>query len=111
MPTLFIDPGALRNEMSLQARQTTPDGSGGFTEDWVETARVFARIEPVSADSYFGAGQKLETTSHRITMRYRADVASGMRLEKSGRVFSILTVSDPDESGRYLVCRTREEGR
>jgi head-tail adaptor len=31
-----------------------------------------------------------------------------MRLTKAGRVFEIVTVHDPDETGRYLVCRTKE---
>ena len=110
MRTLFIDPGALRSEFSLQACATTPDGLGGHTESWPEVATVFAQIEPVSASSKFGADQTLETVTHRITMRWRSDVASGMRLTKQGRVFDIVTVHDPDDSRRYVVCRVRESG-
>ncbi|WP_281685108.1 phage head closure protein [Thalassobaculum salexigens] len=73
-------------------------------------ATVFALIEPVSASAVFGAGQTLETVTHRITMRWRDGVASGMRLTRAGRTFEIVTVHDPDETGRYLVCRTREAG-
>jgi SPP1 family predicted phage head-tail adaptor len=73
-------------------------------------ATVFARIEPVSAESRFGAGQTLETLTRRITLRRRDGVASGMRFVRQGRVFEIVTVHDPDESGRYLVCRAREKG-
>ena len=72
---------------------------------------MFGFVDPVSAQSSFGAGQTLETVTHRITIRHRTDVASGMRFRRQGRIFSILTVHDPDESGRYLVCRAREEGR
>ena len=110
MATLFIDPGMLRTEMALKSCAMVPDGLGGFGEGWTEVATLFARIEPVSAESNFGAGQTLETVTHRITLRYREGVASGMRLEKAGRVFDIVTVHDPDETGRYLVCRTRETG-
>ena len=111
MAALHIDPGALRTELSLEACATTSDGLGGYTESWSEVATVFALIEPLAADSRFGADQTLETVTHRITLRFRADVASGMRFTRDGRVFDILTVHDPDESGRYLVCRTREVGR
>ena len=72
---------------------------------------MFARVEPVSAASRFGADQTLESVTHRVTMRHRGDVASGMRLMRRERVFDILTVHDPDETGRYLVCRVREAGR
>jgi SPP1 family predicted phage head-tail adaptor len=71
---------------------------------------LFARIEPVSAASRFGADQMLETVTHRITLRHRPGVASGMRFRRLARLFAIVTVHDPDETGRYLVCRVREEG-
>lgn len=107
----FIDPGALRTELSLQRPALTPDGLGGHSEDWSEVATLFARVEPVSAGVRFGAGQTVETTTHRITVRFRADLASGMRLVRDGRVFELVSVHDPDETGRYLVCRAREKGR
>lgn len=110
MAVLFIDPGELRTELALEACSTLPDGLGGFTEAWTETATLFARIEPVSATSVFGAGQTLESVTHRITLRRRDGVASGMRFARAGRVFDILTVHDPDESGRYLVCKVKEAG-
>ena len=33
-----------------------------------------------------------------------------MRFTKLGRRFDILTVHDPDETGRYLVCRAEGGG-
>lgn len=110
MAVLFIDPGQLRTELVLESCAVQADGLGGFSEAWSAVATLFAKVEPVSATSIFGADQTLETTTHRITMRHRAGVASGMRLVKGTRIFEIVTVHDPDESGRYLVCRTREVG-
>lgn len=111
MRSEFIDPGRLRHEVALESASLTPDGMGGHTESWMEFATVFARIEPVDAESRFGAGQSREAATHRFTIRYRGDVASGMRFTRGGRVFEIMTVHDPDETGRYLVCRTKEDGR
>ena len=107
----FIDPGAFRHELALEDVTRTPDASGGYVESWAEIATVFARIEPLAAESRFGADQTLEAVTHRVTMRHREGVASGMRLVRAGRIFEIVTVHDPDETGRYLVCRAREEGR
>lgn len=107
----FIDPGRLRHELALEECSYLPDSFGGHTETWAEIASLFAMIEPVSARSVFGAGQSLETVTHRITIRWRGHVASGMRFRRQGRVFSIVTVHDPDESGRYLVCQVKEVGR
>lgn len=110
MRTLFLDPGSLRAELSLQAATPVPDGMGGHAQDWAEIATVFARIEPVSAASRFGPDQTVETVTHRITLRWRNGVAAGMRFARHGRNFDIVTVHDPDETGRYLVCRAREIG-
>lgn len=110
MKVEFIDPGQLRHEVALESAALTTDGLGGHIESWTEVATVFARIEPIGATSEFGAGQTRETATHRFTIRHRGDVASGMRFKVNGPIFEILTVSDPDETGRYLVCRTREDG-
>lgn len=108
MRSLFVDPGSLRSELSLQGCTTTPDGLGGHGETWNETATVFAKVEPVSATSVFGPDQTVETVTHRVTLRWRAGVAAGMRFVRHGRILAIVTVHDPDDTGRYLVCRARE---
>ena len=111
MRTEFIDPGAFRQELTLEAATLAPDGAGGHAETWAEVATLFARVEPVSAASRFGADQTLERVTHRVTMRWRGDVASGMRLRRLSRLLQLVTVHDPDETGRYLVCQAREVGR
>ncbi len=110
MRALFVDPGALRTELSLEASAPVADGLGGFSESWTEIGTVFAKTEPIAATSVFAADQTLETVTHRVTLRWRGDVSSGMRFVRPGRVLNIITVHDPDETGRYLVCRCREEG-
>jgi SPP1 family predicted phage head-tail adaptor len=111
MKAEFVDPGALRTELSLQQVATVPDGMGGHAESWSEVGTVFGRVEPVSARMRFGAGQTLEEATHRVTLRFRADIASGMRLVRGDRAWSVLAAHDPDETGRYLVCRVKETGR
>jgi SPP1 family predicted phage head-tail adaptor len=110
MRATFIDPGALRHELSLQAPAPSSDGMGGHDAGWQEVATLFGLIEPIAQTGGFGAGQTLEENTHRITIRHRGGVGSGMRLMKQARIFDIVTVHDPDETGRYLVCRVREAG-
>lgn len=107
----FIDPGALRSEVALEEAVVSGDGAGGRVTTWTEVATVFARIVPVSAERSFAADQFVETVTHRVTLRFRDDVTSGMRFARQDRRFAIVAVHDPDETGRYLVCRVREEGR
>lgn len=105
----FVDPGRLGSELSLQQAVRTPDGMGGYAEDWQEMATVMALVEPLRAASRPGAGQRLETVTHRVTIRARDGVAAGMRFVRAGRALAIVTLRDPDETGRYLVCEAREE--
>ncbi len=111
MLTTFLDAGRLNQQLGLEQRVETPDGSGGTTVSFVEVAKVWALLEPVAAAMRNLAQQSTETVTHRISIRYRDDIASGWRFTKGTRTFRIITVHDPDETGRYLVCRTGEEGR
>ncbi|WP_416795934.1 phage head closure protein [Ciceribacter azotifigens] len=110
MATAAFDPGGMTARLTLEAPVDTPDGQGGATVTWSAVAGLWARIEPVTASVGEEAGGWV-TITHAIWMRHRGDVSSGMRLVKGGRVFVVETAHDPDESGRYLLCRCREEGR
>jgi SPP1 family predicted phage head-tail adaptor len=103
-----VDPGALRHELVLEIQSGAADGLGGRDDAWMPVATVFARIEPVSAGQTFAGAQDIEATTHRITLRHRVGVESGMRFVKGARRFRIVTVRDPDETGRFLICQTEE---
>ncbi|RCS23284.1 head-tail adaptor protein [Phyllobacterium salinisoli] len=111
MNTVFIDAGRFSSELALERNRPVSDDIGGYAENWEEVATLWGRIEPVSDTARFFGAQPLEEITHRITLRFRRDIESGMRLRKAERRFTILTIHDPDESGRYLLCRVREEGQ
>lgn len=105
-----IDPGRLRRPLTLEEATRVADGAGGFTPTWTAVATVFAALEPVAAVRRPGADQALQSVTHTVTLRARSGLTSGMRFTSGGRVFAIETIHDPDETGRFLVCRVREEG-
>ncbi len=111
MRTFAIDPGELRHELVLEGAAATPDGYGGTTESWATAATLFARMEPLSARQTVNTGQTIRIVTHRMTVRQDAAVESGMRFRKGDRIFDILTVYDPDETGRYFFCETSEVGQ
>lgn len=88
----------------------TPDGLGGHIQTWTEWAVMFGQIEPVNASSQFGARQAHERVTHRVLVRFREGLRSGMRFVTDGRHLHIVTIRDLDERGRYLLCQVREEG-
>ncbi len=106
----FIDPGRLRAELIVEDTIETGDGAGGVSRQWVEVATVFGHVEPVRARVRYGADQRHADITHRITIRHRSDIFRRMRFRRNERIFAIETITDPDESRRYLVCEAREAG-
>lgn len=106
-----FDPGHLRTRLVLQAMTPQSDGEGGHAEAWSDVAELWALVEPASVRDRFAAGRPLPDLTHRVTLRFRDDLRSGMRFAGRARRLSIRTVHDPDETGRFLICRTEEEGR
>jgi SPP1 family predicted phage head-tail adaptor len=109
MAPLFLDPGLLRQRASLQVADLAPNGSGGTTATWREVAEVSVRVEPVSVDARERFGRREATITHRVICRARGDVERGMAFGLGSRRLVVVSVHDPDESRRYLVCRCREE--
>lgn len=109
MQTLFIDPGMLSHELVLEKPVETTDGAGGFTTVWDSVATIWAKLEPINPEREFWSGRSVSEQTHRVTLRHRDDVRQGMRFRRQARLFPILAVQDADETGRYLIARTREE--
>ncbi|MEZ5841427.1 MAG: phage head closure protein [Hyphomicrobiales bacterium] len=108
MPNPIATPGRMRHRLVLEAPAGTPDGAGGRDPAWQEVAILRAAIEPVSAGSRDAADHREIAVTHRIRMRWRADVDGTMRLVKGERPFRILSVLDPDDTHRFLVIDVEE---
>jgi SPP1 family predicted phage head-tail adaptor len=104
-----FDPSQLSSRVVLERPVRTADGAGGATVDWDEVATLWARIEAVVAGERFAADRLATRVTHRITLRFRADVAGGMRIRHRGRVLVVTAWRDPDETGRFLVLDATEE--
>jgi len=105
----YFDAGRLRHAMELQKAVLTPDALGGQTEAWQPVATLWAHVAAAGASPVRRAdGEETEIT-HRLVLRADDRVERGMRLVEGERIFAIRTVRDLDETGRYLLCLTREE--
>lgn len=103
-----FDPGQLASRIVLEKPVRTADGAGGATVDWDEVATLWARIEPVSAAERFAADRLATRVTHRITLRFRADIEGGMRIRHRGRGLAVVAWRDPDENRRFLVLDAEE---
>lgn len=108
MALLDIDAGQLTARLVLERPEAVEDAQGGAETGFVELGRVWALIEPRGfAEDEKGPGL-VATVTHHVTVRARADLAAGQRFRKGARVFDILALRDPDETGRFQVALCRE---
>ena len=99
----------MRHRLTFEKPVPAADGAGGSTITWNEVAEVWGEITPLRpAERQVGEGI-VDTTSHKITIRFRSNVAAGDRFLLGQRVFAIKGVTDPGEDQRYLVCLADEE--
>lgn len=94
--------------LTLQEESKTSDGRGGNTVTWVDVVTVWAALEPVSAKERYASEQVQRETTHRIQIRYRTGVHSGMRAKHGNRIFSITGVVDVGEAHVKLQLDAKE---
>ncbi|MEZ5792517.1 MAG: phage head closure protein [Nitratireductor sp.] len=103
-----LDPGSLGTRVELYSQSMVADGYGGYEPQWNLVSAFQVRLEPVAGFSATLARTLEAGVTHKVTLRSRADVATAMELRKAGRRFEIVTMRDPDETGRYLQLDCRE---
>ena len=99
--------GALRHRLNLE--RSGQDGAGETV--WTPVDTVFAALTPISPRERETGGGLTGTVTHRIELRWRADVSSRDRLRLGERIFRIVAAHDLDETRRRLVVLAEEEGR
>lgn len=100
--------GALRSRVTIEAPVDAPDGAGGFTRSYATLAQVWAKIDPAGARDDFVEQRQEQSTTHVVTIRWRSDVKSQMRLIYRSRRLLIQSVVDLRERRRFLVCSCEE---
>jgi SPP1 family predicted phage head-tail adaptor len=100
--------GALRRRLRLEAPLDAPDEIGGATRGWTCVATLWAHVASLRGLTRL-QGERLEQAiTHRVTIRWRADVTGETRLTMGERVFAVRAARDPDEGRRVLVLDCEE---
>jgi len=101
--------GAARQRVALQSKVLTPDGGGGFAENWETYATVWAMFETGRGTQSLQAGRLESRVSQRVVIRKREDISPNHRLRLGPRIFAIRAIEDegPQALWMTLVC---EEG-
>lgn len=100
--------GLMRRQVTVLGSERVPDGGGGYTEQPVEIATVWSRVEPLQGREQILAMQTGMQRPYRFTLRYRPGVTGAKMLQYDGRRFDITSVVDPEERHRQLVIMAEE---
>jgi len=98
--------GSLNQRALLLANTLTPDGGGGFSDNWEAFASVWVAVEPIGGTDAFGPDRLEARVRHKLTLRRRTDMAAGQRAQIGARLFRIHTVIDegPQAALMTLLC-------
>lgn len=104
----------LNRLLVLEARQRTPDGSGGFAESWAELGQLWAEVTTRTGRERAEAAASLSSVTYRIVVRaapYGSDARpkAEQRFRDGLRSYVIQAVAERDADGRYLTCFADEE--
>ena len=96
----MIDPGQLSRRLVLEAPTESDDGAGGVTRIFSTVATLWASVEPVSARSAVVTDALGAIITHRIRIRYGADITPRHRFRDGETVFRIVAISERER--RFL---------
>lgn len=95
--------GQLRHKITIEQLDTsTADAMGAAVKIWTLFCVCWARVQPVSGKEFFNANQERAQISHKIRIRYVAEITPAHRVNFGGRLFNIQTVINFDERNREL---------
>lgn len=105
--------GELRDRIRIeQDNGTTFDEIGGAIPGWTalnvgtEDGMIWAKVEPMSQGEQWRRLQMNATANWKITIRYRSDLTTKLRVMFGSRTFEVKGVSNPDMRKRFceLAC-------
>jgi len=98
----------LKQRAALLSKTLAPDGGGGFSETWATIGSVWIEIVPLSANERFSADALQTRIRHRLRLRARSDVVTGMRLATADRTFAIRAVLAADAASPLMTLLVEE---
>ncbi|NNG67340.1 phage head closure protein [Caldanaerobacter subterraneus] len=103
-----MNPGLLRNRITLQKKVDLTDPDGFTTQQWQDIATVWAAAENLHGREYWEAAAIQAENTVKFTIRYRPDVDQTMRILFKGKVYNILSVDNIKYRNEFIEIKARE---
>lgn len=103
----------LTRNLTLEERESVPDGSGGFDVAWLSRGTLWGEISASSGREDFLSDEIRPRVRYRIIVRAApfgtpSRPRPDQRFREGARIFDILTVAEHDVYGRYLEIVSEE---
>ena len=104
----------LNRKLVLEAPVRVVDGAGGHTETWTVLGTLWASIKAGTGRERAAQFVTISQVAFRIIVRAAPVGAASrprpdQRFRDGTRVFRIISVSEFDAAGHYLLCHATEE--
>ena len=94
--------GKLREPLTIQRKLAVSDGMGGESIQWITLATIRGYVRPLSGREAVQAMQLQASLTHRIYIRYRADLTPADRLVMRGQPLQIRAIVNVEMRNRWL---------
>lgn len=104
----MIDPGRLRERVTIQNATEHRNAMGETTQAWGAYAERWASVQGISAREFLLSGQQQTEITHRVRLRYVDGLTSTMRVLWRGRVLEIASALEHNNRSEHeLLCTER----
>lgn len=104
----MIDPGKLRERITIQQAAETRNALGESKQTWATYAERWASVEGLSSREVLLTGQQQTETTHRVRLRYVDGFKSTMRILWRGRVLEITSLLEHNNRSEHeALCTER----
>lgn len=90
----MIDSGRMRERVTLRRPVDRQNEFGEATLEWEDVAVVWADVSNLTASDYFTAQQSGTLATHRIRIRYYADIKPTWRILWRGKMMEITSINE-----------------
>lgn len=102
----MIDPGRLRERVTVQQATESRNSLGETVLSWADLTTVWGSVEGVSAREALAMGQQDITVTHRVRMRYLSPLTQKMRLRWRSRTLEIVSLLEHNNRSEHeLICQ------
>ena len=101
----MIDPGKLRERVTVQQASETRNAMGETVLSWADLTTVWASVEGVSAREALALGQQEVVITHKVRLRYLSLLTARMRFRWRNRILTVISLLEYDNRTEHVaIC-------